>query len=106
MSESATSERLDLIDVQPKMKFEGKVTKIELFGAFVDERGQAWVDEFSLDVVGMDIATTNMLTPEEMEEDQGLLRPGFTWKQPVNLGFEQLKDIEVQGDQDGKRGDE
>jgi ribosomal protein S1 len=36
MSESATSERLDLIDVQPKMKFEGKVTKIELFGAFVD----------------------------------------------------------------------
>ena len=36
MSESATSERLDLIDVQPKMRFEGKVTKIELFGAFVD----------------------------------------------------------------------
>ena len=36
MSESIANERLDLIDVQPKMKFEGQVTKIELFGAFVD----------------------------------------------------------------------
>lgn len=36
MSESATNERLDLIDLRPKMKFEGKVSKIELFGAFVD----------------------------------------------------------------------
>lgn len=35
MSES-TKERLDLIDLRPKMKFEGKVTNIELFGAFVD----------------------------------------------------------------------
>jgi transcriptional accessory protein Tex/SPT6 len=36
MSETATNERLDLIDLQPKMRFEGTVTKIELFGAFVD----------------------------------------------------------------------
>jgi transcriptional accessory protein Tex/SPT6 len=36
MSESTTNERLDLIDLRPKMKFEGKVTKTELFGAFVD----------------------------------------------------------------------
>ena len=36
MSETQTNERLDLIDLQPKMRFEGHVTKIELFGAFVD----------------------------------------------------------------------
>jgi small subunit ribosomal protein S1 len=36
MEEASTNERLDLIDLQPKMKFEGRVTKIELFGAFVD----------------------------------------------------------------------
>jgi small subunit ribosomal protein S1 len=36
MTEVSTSERLDLIDLEPKMRFEGKVTKIELFGAFVD----------------------------------------------------------------------
>jgi len=36
MTETKSSERLDLIDVQPKMKFEGHVTRVELFGAFVD----------------------------------------------------------------------
>lgn len=36
MSETQTNERLDLIDLQPKAKFVGQVTKIELFGAFVD----------------------------------------------------------------------
>jgi ribosomal protein S1 len=36
MSETVTDPKLVLADLQPKMKFEGKVTKIELFGAFVD----------------------------------------------------------------------
>ncbi len=36
MTETKSSERLDLIDLQPKMKFEGHVTHVELFGAFVD----------------------------------------------------------------------
>jgi small subunit ribosomal protein S1 len=36
MSESTAIERLDLIDLRPKMRFEGKVTNVELFGAFVD----------------------------------------------------------------------
>jgi ribosomal protein S1 len=36
MTEAKSSERLDIIDLQPKMKFEGHVTRIELFGAFVD----------------------------------------------------------------------
>ena len=36
MAEVGTSERLDLIDLKPKMRLEGTVTKIELFGAFVD----------------------------------------------------------------------
>ena len=36
MSDAVTNERLDLIDLRPKMRFEGTVTKVELFGAFVD----------------------------------------------------------------------
>ena len=36
MTEAKSSERLDLINVQPKMRFEGHVTRVELFGAFVD----------------------------------------------------------------------
>jgi ribosomal protein S1 len=36
MSETQANERLDLIDLQPKTKVEGRVTKVELFGAFVD----------------------------------------------------------------------
>jgi transcriptional accessory protein Tex/SPT6 len=36
MAEVGTNQRLDLIDLKPKMQFEGTVTKVELFGAFVD----------------------------------------------------------------------
>jgi ribosomal protein S1 len=36
MTEVATDRRLDLTDLRPKAKFEGTVTKIELFGVFVD----------------------------------------------------------------------
>ena len=37
MSEAAgTKQRLSLADLSPKMKFEGKVVKTELFGAFID----------------------------------------------------------------------
>jgi small subunit ribosomal protein S1 len=36
MTETKSSERLDLIDLKPKMRFEGQVTRVELFGAFVD----------------------------------------------------------------------
>jgi ribosomal protein S1 len=36
MSETEAKERLDLVDLEPKMKFEGTVTNVELYGAFVD----------------------------------------------------------------------
>lgn len=36
MAEAQTSERLDLIELKPKTRYEGKVTRLELFGAFVD----------------------------------------------------------------------
>jgi ribosomal protein S1 len=36
MSEAEAKERLDLVDLEPKTKFEGTVTHVELYGAFVD----------------------------------------------------------------------
>lgn len=36
MSNEETNQKLALIDLAPKMKLEGTVTKVELFGAFVD----------------------------------------------------------------------
>jgi small subunit ribosomal protein S1 len=36
MAETTTNERLPLRELEPKMKFEGEVTNIELYGAFVD----------------------------------------------------------------------
>jgi ribosomal protein S1 len=36
MTETATNPRLGLADLQPKMKFEGEVIRVELFGAFID----------------------------------------------------------------------
>jgi ribosomal protein S1 len=36
MSEAEAKERLDLVDLKPKMKLEGTVTNVELYGAFVD----------------------------------------------------------------------
>jgi small subunit ribosomal protein S1 len=48
-------ERLDLRDLEPKMKFEGRVTTVELFGAFVDigaERdGLVHISQISEDMV-------------------------------------------------------
>jgi ribosomal protein S1 len=36
MTEMEKNGRLDLIDLRPKMRFDGTVTRVELFGAFVD----------------------------------------------------------------------
>jgi hypothetical protein len=51
------------------------------FGALVNGKGQAWMDDFQFEVVGKDVPTTNMLPPEEMNKEQ-------EQKQPVNLNFE------------------
>jgi hypothetical protein len=46
------------------------------FGILVAGRGQAWVDDFQFEVVGNDVPSTNMLSPEKMSAG------------PVNLNFE------------------
>jgi hypothetical protein len=59
------------------------------FGVFVAGKGQAWVDDYLFEVVGKDVALTNMLTPEQMKEEQEA-RPFREFpRQPVNLNFEE-----------------
>jgi hypothetical protein len=58
------------------------------FGAFAAGKGQVWVDDYSFEVVSQEVPSTNMLTPEQMKEEQGT-RPAREYpKQPVNLDFE------------------
>ncbi len=58
------------------------------FGAFVAGKGQAWVDDFLFEVVGKDVASTNMLTPEQQKEEQGMGQPREYPRQAINLDFE------------------
>jgi len=57
------------------------------FGAFVGGKGQAWVDDYSFEVVG-GVPSTNMLTPEQMKKEQEMGPAREYPKQPVNLDFE------------------
>ncbi len=66
-----------------------------VFGVYISDRGQVWVDDFGFDVVGMDITSTNMLTSEQMNEELAFPTRAYP-QQPVNLGFEHLKNIEAQ----------
>ncbi len=50
------------------------------FGALVAGKGEAWVDDYELEVGGKDVPTTKMLTPEEEKEFP---------KDPANLKFEE-----------------
>jgi hypothetical protein len=58
------------------------------FGAFIIGTGQGWVDDFQFETVGQEVASTNMLSPEQMKEETDRQitkqRP-----QPVNLNFEE-----------------
>jgi hypothetical protein len=58
------------------------------FGAFVAGKGQAWVDDYSFEVVGKEVPSTNMLTSEQMKEERGMGPTREFPKQPVNLDFE------------------
>ncbi|MHC4534364.1 MAG: protein kinase domain-containing protein [Planctomycetota bacterium] len=60
------------------------------FGALVVGEGQAWVDDFRFEVVGIDAPSTNMLSSEEMSKEQpeGGKRALVLQKYPVNLDFE------------------
>jgi len=59
------------------------------FGAMVIGKGQAWVDDFMFEVVGQDVPSTNLLTPEQMKEEQAPRQPHEFPQQPVNLNFEE-----------------
>lgn len=59
------------------------------FGAFVIKQGQTWVDDFQFEVAGPEAATTNMLTPEQMNKEHNLDAPANLPKQPANLDFEE-----------------
>ena len=58
------------------------------FGAFIVGSGQGWVDDFQFEIVGPEVASTNMLSPEQMKEESERQstkqRP-----QPANLNFEE-----------------
>lgn len=58
------------------------------FGGLVSGKGQAWLDDFMFEVVGQDVPTTNLLTPEQMEGEQAPRQPHEFPRQPVNLNFE------------------
>jgi len=66
------------------------------FGAFVVGKGQAWVDDFQFEVVGQEIATTNMLTPEDMQEEHSFGMIINYPPQPMNLNFEEGAEPERQ----------
>jgi hypothetical protein len=60
-----------------------------VIGSFIQGKGQMWVDDLKLEVVGASVASTNQLSPEQTRLDN----PNRTGKksdinQPVNLGFE------------------
>jgi hypothetical protein len=46
------------------------------FGTLAAGKGQLWVDDFQFEVVGKDVPSTNMLSPEQMNQE------------PVNLNFD------------------
>lgn len=59
------------------------------FGTIVDGKGQVWVDDVNLEIVGNNVPPTNQLSPEQMRLDDSNRNPkNSDIKQPVNLGFE------------------
>lgn len=58
------------------------------FGAFVAERGQAWVDDFQFETVTTDVASTNMFTPDQMSQPSPMGVDRNLPDRPANLDFE------------------
>lgn len=59
------------------------------FGVLVLGKGQVWVDDFTFEVVGTDVPSTNMLTPEQMKEEHETGAAAAYPTQAVNLDFEE-----------------
>lgn len=61
-----------------------------VFGVMSFNQGTIWVDDFSLEIVGNDVAVTNTLSPEAMNQarnNSGLANAKLP-PQPLNLDFE------------------
>lgn len=59
------------------------------FGTILDGKGQVWVDDLKLEVVGSDIPATNQLSPEQMSgENPNRIPAKVDIKQGINLDFE------------------
>jgi ketosteroid isomerase-like protein len=60
------------------------------FGAILSGKGQLWADDLSFDVVDTKTSLTNVLSPEELAQDNERVkkRKPATITKPVNLGFE------------------
>lgn len=59
------------------------------FGINLRGKGEAWVDDFRFEVVGMDVGTTNMLPTEGKEFKRPQTESSYSYSlEPVNLDFE------------------
>ena len=59
-----------------------------VFGTLIAGKGQVWVDDLKLEIVGSSVLSTNLLSPEQMGLDNPRVQKKSDIKQPVNLGFE------------------
>lgn len=61
-----------------------------VFGTMSFNQGTIWVDDFSLEIVGNDVAVTNMYSPEAMNQarNNSYLANAKLPPQPLNLDFE------------------
>ncbi len=61
-----------------------------VFGLLSQNQGTIWVDDFSFEIVGNDVAVTNSLTPEAInqERNNSALANAILPPKPLNLDFE------------------
>ena len=103
MSEATeTKQRLALADLTPKMKFEGKVVKTELFGAFIDvgaeKDGLVHISQVSHERVNrvtdvLNEGDTVTVWVQNVDSEQGRL--GLTMIEPPERTISELKPEQV-----------
>jgi small subunit ribosomal protein S1 len=102
MAERSAEERLPLTQLEPKMKFEGEVTNVELYGAFVDigaERdGLVHISEISRERVNRVADVLNKgdqvtVWVQDVEPEQG--RVSLTMVEPPERTLDELKPEQV-----------
>lgn len=59
-----------------------------IFGMYMDGKGQVWLDDFQLEVVGNNVAVTNLLSAERMQRQDGRNPKRAENSKPINLDFE------------------